>query len=198
VVPAGGGNLQRAARAFLPLDVDQIGDRAPHRDRAGLRRGQGLPAGEMVDQVDQGGRGQHLGGTHPGRLAAAGAGADQPLRLRRGGDGSGQRALNRPDLAELQRRHQRQRDGQVVMRTGLRQVGRRQVDGDPLRRHRQPDGGQRGAHPLTRFRHRLVRQPNDIEGVQPRCQRTLHFDRLGLDAEERHRMRAGDHASPHI
>ena len=65
------------------------------------------------------------------------------------------------------RRHQAERDRQVVVAAFLRQVGGGEVDGDAARRQRQARGDQRGADPLAGFRHRLVGQADDVEGEQP-------------------------------
>ena len=63
----------------------------------------------------------------------------------------------------------------------LRQVGRREIDGDPPRRQRQPRGDQRRAHPLARLGHRLVGQANDRERRQTGRHLHLNVDRAGLD-----------------
>ena len=49
------------------------------------------------------------------------------------------------------RHHQPERDRQVVMAAFLRQIGRREIDGDALRRQRQAGGVQRRMHPLAAF-----------------------------------------------
>ena len=94
------------------------------------------------------------------------------------------------------RRHQAERDRQVVVAAFLRQVGGREIDGDAARRQREAGGDQRGAHALLRFGHRLVRQADDVEGGQARRDLHLHVDRAGLDALERHRRDALDHCCP--
>ena len=67
----------------------------------------------------------------------------------------------------------------------LGQVGGSEIDGDALRRQREPDGVQRAAHPLAAFGHGLVRQPDNGEGGQPRSDLDLHIDRARIDALER-------------
>ena len=94
------------------------------------------------------------------------------------------------------RRHQPERDRQIVMAAFLRQVGGREVDGDAPRRQREPGRDQRRAHPLARLRHRLVGQADDVERRQPRRHLHLDIDGAGLDALERHCRDALDHACP--
>ena len=94
------------------------------------------------------------------------------------------------------RRHQAERDRQIVVAAFLRQIGRRHVDGDAPRRQREPRGDQRGAHPLARFRHRLVGQADHVERRQAGRDLHLHVDGARLDALERHRGDALHHAMP--
>ena len=54
------------------------------------------------------------------------------------------------------RRHQAERDRQVVVAALLGQVGGREIDGDAAGRQREARGDQRRAHPLARFRDGLV------------------------------------------
>lgn len=72
-------------------------------------------------------------------------------------------------------REQRQCDRQIVMRSFLGQVRGREVDGDPFGRQREAHSRQRGAYAFLAFAHRLVRQADDIELGQARCDRALHF-----------------------
>ena len=84
-------------------------------------------------------------------------------------------------------------DWQIEMRAFLDDIGWRQIDGDAFRWQRQPDGSQRRADPFTRFRHRLVGQPNDGHRRKAVCQMNLHLDRNGIDAAKGHRLDAGMH-----
>ena len=77
----------------------------------------------------------------------------------------------------------------------LRQVGGREIDGDAARRQREAGGDQRGAHALLGLGHRLVGQADDVEGRQAGRDLDLHVDGAGLDALERHRGDALDHAA---
>ena len=94
------------------------------------------------------------------------------------------------------RRHQAERDRQIVMAAFLGQVGGREIDRDPPRRQRQPRGDQRRAHPLARLGHRLVRQADDGEGGQPGRDLHLHVDRAGLDPLKSYGGNPLDHAAP--
>ena len=107
----------------------------------------------------------HLG-ARPGRLRPAGGRADQAFVPRVGADRRRQRAGDRRDraveakLAEhgearerivrnrADRRHQAERDRQVVVAALLGQVGGREVDGDAAGRQRETGGDQRGADTL--------------------------------------------------
>ena len=51
---------------------------------------------------------------------------------------------------------------------------------DALRRQRKPGRDQRRAHPLARFGHRLVAQPDDGEGNIAIGDLHLHIDRSGF------------------
>ena len=57
-------------------------------------------------------------------------------------------------------------------------------------------GDHRRAHPLARFRHRLVGQADDIVGGHPGRDLHLHIDGPDLDAFERNRGDALDHVRP--
>jgi hypothetical protein len=80
------------------------------------------------------------------------------------------------------RSHQPERDGEVVMAPFLRLIGWGEVDGDALRREREPDGVQRAAHPLPALGHGLVGEADDGEVRHPRPDLDLHIDRPRLDA----------------
>ena len=156
---AGRGNLERALGAFLSLDVaqvEQIGLARVH-----LRRGprQHLRGLEMIGDLDH-----RIGGddldirARPGRLRAAPRRANQAFVARIGADRRGQYAGHRRDrsieaeFAEhreaaqrirrngADRRHQAERDRQIVMTALLRQVGRREIDRDSPRRQRESGG----------------------------------------------------------
>ena len=182
VVAAGGGDLERALGVLLALDVPEVGEAVVDRRDRRLRPRHHLRALEVVRELDQRARRQDLDlARGPVRLRAARRRADQPLpapvRRHRGrqhaGD-RGDRAVER-ELAEHgeagervgrdrpDRRHDAERDRQVVMRAFLGQVGRGEVDGDALCRQREPGGDERRAHPLARFGDRLVGQPDDHE-----------------------------------
>ena len=79
------------------------------------------------------------------------------------------------------------------MRAFLGQVGRRQVDGDPLGRQRQADRGERGVDPLAAFGDGLVGQADDEEFRQAGDDLHLHLDRARLEPEKGD---GGDDARP--
>jgi hypothetical protein len=141
-------------------------------------------------------------------------GTDQALVARIRPDGGRQHTRDRcdrsvePELAEhgkaverirrdrADRRHQAERDRQIIMAAFLGQIGRREVDDDAPRRQREPRGDQRRAHPLARFRHRLVGQADDGEGRQARHDLHLHVDRAGVNPLKSYRGNPLDHAAP--
>ena len=132
-------------------------------------------------------------------LGAAGLGADQPAPLGR----RGHRRRERPDHRHqrpverqfakrhglgrhvarhhVQRRQERERDRQVEMRALLRQVGAREVDGDPPRGQRDRERRHGRPHPFPRLGNRLVGQAHDGEGRQPGGHRALDFHQPRLD-----------------
>ena len=117
-----------------------------------------------------------ISGARPGGFRAAGGRADQALAAGIGADRGRQHAGDRrdravePELAQhrearervggdgADRRHQAERDRQIVVAAFLRQVGGREIDGDAARRQREARGDQRRAHALLRLGHRLVGQ----------------------------------------
>ena len=140
----------------------------------------------MVGDLDQRiGRDDLDVGAGPGGFRAAGRRADQAFLARIGADRSRQHARDRRDRAvetefaehretgqrvrrdRADRRHQAERNRQIVMAAFLRQVGGREVDGDAPRRQREPRGDQRRAHPLARLRDRLVGRPTTWKAGSP-------------------------------
>ena len=211
VVAAGGGDLQGPLGLFLALDVAQVAGAVALDHWPGRRGRQDLQAAEMVDQRDQGARGQDPGAARPGRLGPAGLGTDQaqphgPGR-HRGGQGAGcggdaavqgELAHGRPVVQGVQRdyphgRHHRQGDGQVIVRALLGQVGRGQVGDDTLARQGQAQARKGAAHPLAAFGHRLVAQAHDDELVLTGGQLDLDVDAARLDPFERNRDDLGGH-----
>ena len=215
VMAAGGGDLERALGLLLALHLGEVlGQDSGVGDGPGLRRCEDRAAGEVVDEGEQRFRRDHLDGPDPGGLGAAARRADEAAvglgggeRRRKRADDRDQRPVER-ELAERDlRRHlvagqdvhrgeDRERDRQVEVRALLRQVGRREVDGDPLRGKREAHRGHRGAHPLLGLGDRLVGQADEVEGGQAGGDRALHLDEPRLDALECHRVGARDHRHP--
>ena len=206
IVSARRRDLERALRALLALDVLQVERHARRLAHLRLRPHQHLRALEMVRELDQrAGRDDLHLGARPRGLRPAGIGTDQAFAARVRADrrrqhaGDGRDRSVEPELAQhrearncvlrdrADRRHQAERDRQVVVAAFLRQVGRRHVHGDAPRRQREPGGDQRGAHPLARLGHRLVGQADHVEGRQTGRDLHLHVDGARLDAFERHR-----------
>ena len=78
--------------------------------------------------------------------------------------------------------HDAKRNGEIIMAAFLWQVGRGQVDGDPLRRQGEPNGAEGRPHPFAAFADRLVGQANDHEiGLAAARHVHLYIDRRGLD-----------------
>ena len=211
VVPPRRRDLERALGAFLSLDVQQVARRRRARDIAGAGGADGLGAREMADRGREAGGGDDVRGIDPCGLRPGRLGAQERPAFRRGrhrrGQGArdrhqraGQRQLSEGDGAggivgrdDVERRKQRQRDGQVEMRSLLRQVGGREVDRDPLRWQRDRHRRQGRAHTFARLGHRLVRQADDREGRHAGRYRALHLDHAGLDPLERDGIGMCDH-----
>lgn len=66
----------------------------------------------------------------------------------------------------------------------LRQIGGREVDGDPLGGQRDGERAQRAAHPVARLGHRLVGQADDGKARQAGGDGALHLDQPSLDPLE--------------
>ena len=215
MMPAGRGELQRAFGTFLALDVAQIEMRRLRLVHFRLRARQHLRAFEVVGDLDQRFCRDDLDiGACPGGFRSARRRTDQAFLARIRADRGRQHARHggdraiEPELAEhgkaverirrnrADRRHQAERDRQIIMAAFLRQIGRREVDRDPPRRQRQPRGDQRRAHPLPRFRHRLVRQTHDRKRRQARRDLHLHVDRAGLDPLKGYGRNPRNHAAP--
>jgi hypothetical protein len=176
----------------------------------GLR--QQLHAAEVIDQGDQRRRGQDRDLAGPGGFRSAGLRADQAQArsARRHGprQGAGHRrdaavegklAHRRPAGQRVGRHnphggHDRKGDGQVVVAADLGQVGRSQVDDDPLAGKPEAQAGEGGAYALAAFRHRLVAKTDDGEGEFAGRKLHLNVDAHGLDALERPRRHPCGHA----
>ena len=168
-----------------------------------LRPRQHLGALEMIGELNERGRRDDLDfGARPGRFRPARRRAHQTLAARIGADRGRQHAghrRNRSVEAELaqngesrqrivrdgaDRGHQPERDRQIVVAALLGQIGGREIDGDAARRQSQPGGDQGRAHPLACLRNRLIGQPDNGEGRQPRRDLHLNVDGPHLDALE--------------
>jgi len=103
-------------------------------------------------------------------------------------------ALQRVGRQHADRRHQRQRDRQVVVAAFLGEVGGREVHRDAPGRQREPQRRQRRAHAFAAFADRLVGQADERKRRHARRDLHLHVDRHHVDALKRHRANPRDHA----
>jgi hypothetical protein len=197
------GDFQRALGACLALDLAQVGQR--HGRRVGVghgprqRGGQGRVARQQrTHHVEQVVRRMDDQALDTRRLARTGRGQHQcawshrtgaPLQRQRHREctphrpqvASQRQLAGKLECGQRRRielpagRQDAQRDRQVEAARFLRQVGRRQVDGDAfVARELQPAVLQRGAHPFARFLHFGVGQPDQRDARQAVGQ--MHFD----------------------
>lgn len=140
------------------------------------RRRQDLSSLEVVHDAQERRRRDDVARAGPGRLAAARRGTDHAALASRGRDRGRKYAGDPPqrtvegEFAERQegvqlirredadRRHQRERDRQVVVTALLVQIGGREIDGDAPRRQRETDGRQGRSDALATLRRRLCRE----------------------------------------
>ena len=151
--PAAATSSARLAVSW-PLMSARSGSAAAGR-RARLGARQDLRAAEMIGEGDQAARREdrHVA-ARPGRLGPHAAGQIRPRPMALAAIAAGStpataRSCRRATVRRARRnrravagqgadrRHQRERDRQIVVAALLRQVGRGEVDDDPLRRQRQ-------------------------------------------------------------
>ena len=210
---AGSGHLEGALGRLLPLDVAEIGIARGRGERRRLGRRLKLRSLEVVDEGQQV-RGRHdLAASGPGGLRAVGRWANQAALAGVGADGRGQDASHREQRAveaefaerdvggeivcrqHLHRDQQPERDGKVEVTALLLHVRRCEVHRDPLRRQREPETGERAAHPLPALRHRLVGKAHHHERGEARADMHLNVDRQRLDALEGDGLNVGNHGT---
>ena len=171
-------NLQRAFGRFLPLHLFEIRPACRSFGDAWFGRTQYPLPFEVVEQRQQVWCGNDLDLACPCRFCTLHCRADKPHlpprsmeRCKQYARGSGNPPIEaefanddimrkRFGIDQTHGRQQRHRDRQVVMRSFLGQVSRREVDSDPFGRQRKPESRDGGAHALAAFCHRLVRQAN--------------------------------------
>jgi hypothetical protein len=139
---ATGGDFERALGALLALDVLEIDQRAAGLADLRVWARQYLCAAEMIGELDERrGRDDLHFRARPGGFGAAGAGADEAFAAGIGADRGRQHARDRgdravePQLAQngkardrirrdgADRRHQAERDREIIVAAFLRQVG---------------------------------------------------------------------------
>src|SRR2546429_7826438 len=97
---AGGGHLEGAFGALLPLDVLEINERIGGFAHFWLRTGKHLRAAEMIGELDQRCSRDDLHfGARPSGFGAAGGGADETLAAGVGADRRREDPRNRGDGA---------------------------------------------------------------------------------------------------
>ena len=200
---ARGRDLQRTLGALLALDVAQVRQGAGEGRDGRLGPAQHLRALEVIRELNErAGREDLDVAARPCRFGAARGRADEALAAAVGGDRRREHAghsRDRPVERQFAQHreavegirgqgadggHHAESDGKVVMASLLREVGRRQVDGDPLRRQGEAGGDEGGAHPFARFGHRLVGKAHDVESHIARRDLHLHIDGSRLDPLE--------------
>ena len=200
---AGGGELERAARALLAADVGEVGRIGLRRLVGRLRRrrtelaaqvGDGLgevPDRDRLDAAELGLAGR-LGRTEnplePGPPRPFGDGerpahrshaAVQRQLADRG-------VLGEPVGRDLPRGGEdRQRDREVEAGALLAQAGRREVDGDPLQRPLELRRADAAPDPVLRLRTGSIGEPDDREAGHAAVDVRLDLDAARLEADER-------------
>ncbi len=98
IVPPGGGDFERALGAFLSLDVAKVRLRSHLSPHGRPRRRHDLGALEMIGELDQRKRCQHIDVLcRPGCLWSARVRADEPVATRIRGNRGGEHASDRGD-----------------------------------------------------------------------------------------------------
>ncbi len=157
----------------------------------------------MIGELDQRACGDDLDfRAGPRCFGSASGRADQAVTAGIGPDGGRQDTGDRRDrtvkaeLAEhgetgqrimrdgANRRHQPERNRQIVVAAFLGQIGGREIDSDAAGRQSEPRSDQRRAHPFARLRNRLIGQADDGECGHARRNLHLHVDRPYLNASK--------------
>ncbi len=213
VVASSGGDLERAARSLLPAHVCEVGNRDRLAPLRGCDRFRLELAAEIADRLRQ--------MAHRNRLDAGKRGlrrrlrrTEQPLdahpfrALGYGKDAAhATEAAVERELADggvpAQRfmRHlrrsgkHRERYRQVVAGALLPQTSRSEVHGDAAARKLELRRRNATAHALSRLSARTVGQPDDRERRSAAMDMRLNLDAARLEADERVRDRACEHAA---
>ena len=191
VVPAGGGDLERAARPLLPADVGEV--RGPRRGRARPRTVVRSPAprSRRGSRRRPPPRSRTGTGRTPARATPAADSTAHTTQLEPARDaplGDGERARDRPDapverelpdgrvLGEAlrrklpRRREHGQRDREVEPRSLLPERSGREVHRDPaVQRPLEGGGDDPAPHAVLRLLAGAVREPDDREAGMPGC-----------------------------
>ena len=214
IVPACGGDLQRALGVFLAHDLLEVRDLAAevgalppglgHDGRTAAQMGDEL--GHAVDRdhgqtLGQGGLLGVLNGNVEGpdprpdrsdrHRQNAGDGSELPLQAELAQEGAV--VVREGDL--LLRGQNAEQNGQVVERAGLFRVGGGKVHGDAAGRELEAGGLDRCANALARLLDRGVGQAHDLEVRQAVGDKALHGNRIALDAVDAHGFEMANQAA---
>ena len=207
VVAAGGGDFQRALGAPLPAHVGKVVRRLTPLEQLVIGRdGHGrdrVPAAQMADGVTEVMDGQDVKPLHAGGLArilrreqqrahaALARGHRHGERAAHAEHAAGEGELtDRRDAGKALRVERAaggedgERDGQVIGRALLLDVGGREVDGQPRDGEQNVAGGHRGAHALTALLDGGVGQADELIHGHALGAVGLHGDGKALDAGE--------------
>ena len=131
--------------------------------------------------------GGYGGGQHPGN------GGDAAIQCQFTQNG---KALQRVRRNGTDRRHHAERNRQIIMAALFGHIRRGEINRDALGRERQARGIERRAHPLARFRHRLVTQPHDDKHHRAAGNLHLHVNWSCFNSLKRNRGNPHDHLPP--
>ena len=217
IVMPRGRDLERTSRERLPLDVGDVG-RIDLGDPGDRRRGERRRLAVLLQGTE--GLGQRTGATHvhaghqPG-LGDVATRHDDEVHVGGPGGQCGwqdpstgerppvQRQFAEHDRAGRQRwrqlpggREHRHGDGQVETAPGFPQVGRREIDRDPMRREVEAHAADGAADPVAALTHAGVGQTDDGEPREPVADIGLDVDEFGRHPHQRCSERRGKHAVP--
>ena len=217
-MPAGRRDFERAAREQLTADVGEIGAECGQVGRVGqvavrraldgsARSARAPPRRATTPRAPPGRR------QSPPRWRSPPAAACRPCPSRRAATAIGSTprvawtdpssdsspSSTRSAICRRSttpgRREDAERDRQIERGAGLAHVGRRQVDGDPVRRKLEAGVANRDLHTLAALADARVRQADHRERRQAERDVDLDVNRAGLHAEDRGRPQAGQHGS---
>ena len=102
-------------------------------------------------------------------------------------------SANMPALDDTGRRQDAQRDREIERGAGLADIGRREVDGDPVRRELEPGVADRALHAIAALRTLASGRPDHRERRHAERHVDLDVHRASLYAEDRSRSKTREH-----